>query len=78
MYALCDRMIRTSECITNEIQVPGEKLHVILVCVMPLMVPTLRSTERIRNCVRYSVWKCIDFSYELHGWRYRMFYFIVI
>jgi hypothetical protein len=33
-----------------------------LICVMPLMVPILRSTEHIRNFVRSSIWKYINFS----------------
>jgi hypothetical protein len=35
----------------------------------------LRSTEHIRNCVRSSVWKCIDLSSTLYGWKCKMFLF---
>jgi hypothetical protein len=34
---------------------PVEKLNIVLMCVVPLMVPILRSAENIRNCVRSSV-----------------------
>jgi hypothetical protein len=34
---------------------PGEKLNIILMCVMPLTVSILRSTEHIRNFVKSSV-----------------------
>jgi len=37
------------------LQIPGEKLNIILMFVMPLMVPTLKSTEHIRNFVKSSV-----------------------
>jgi len=38
----------------NACQYPFEKLNIILICVMPLMVPTLRSTEHV-NFVRSTV-----------------------
>jgi hypothetical protein len=46
-----------------------------LMCVVPLMAPILRSAEHIGKFVRSNVWKCIDCSNTLYGWRY-MFYFI--
>jgi len=57
--------------------VPGEKLSIIMMCIMPLIVPILRSTEHIRNFVRSSVWKCIDFPNTLYNWKYILFYFIL-
>jgi hypothetical protein len=39
------------------------------------MVSILTSTEHTRNSVRSNVWKCIDFSSTIYGWRY-MFYFV--
>jgi hypothetical protein len=33
----------------------GEKLNSVLMCVVPLMVLTLRPTEHIRNFVRSSI-----------------------
>jgi hypothetical protein len=50
--------------------IPHKKLHIVLICVMPLLVPILRSTEHIRSFVQSSVWKCIDFSSTFYGWRY--------
>jgi hypothetical protein len=47
--------------------ISGEKLSIILVCVELLMMTILRSTEHIRNFVRSSVWKCIDFSNTISG-----------
>jgi len=58
--------------------IPVQKLNIILMCVMPLMVPILRSTEHVRNFVRSSVWKYINFSNTLYDWRYIMFYFIAL
>jgi hypothetical protein len=58
--------------------VSGEKLNIILMCVMALIVPLLRSTEHIRNVMRSSVWKYVSFSITLYGWRYIMFYIIAI
>jgi len=52
----------------------GEKLSIVLMCVVALMVPIFRSTEHIRNCVRSSVWKCVCFSITPCGWRYVLFY----
>jgi len=34
---------------------PDEKLHMVLMCVVPLMLPILRFTKHIRNCVMSSV-----------------------
>jgi len=54
-----DRIIRAAKCITNEMfPIPGEKLNIVLMCVVPLMVPILRSAEHIRNFVRYE--RCIQ------------------
>jgi len=47
--------------------IPGKKLNNILMCVMPLIVPILWSTEHIRNSVKLSVGKHIDFSKTLYG-----------
>jgi hypothetical protein len=58
------------------LSVHGEKLDIVLMCVVPLMVPILRSTEHIRNFVRSSVWKCINLSSTYYGWRYIMLCFI--
>jgi len=49
---------------------PGKKINFVLMCVVPQMVSILRSTGQIRNFVRSSVWKCIDFSNALYVWRY--------
>jgi hypothetical protein len=54
--------------------VSGKKLNTILMYVVPLMGPILRSTEHIRNFVRSSVWRCTDFSRTLYGWD--MFYLV--
>jgi len=44
MNELCDRFIRAPECITNEmLAIPGKKLNIVLMHVMLLMVPILRS-----------------------------------
>jgi hypothetical protein len=58
--------------------IPVQKLNIVLIRVVPLMVPILRSAEHIRNFVGSSVWKCIDFSNTLYGGRYIMFYYIAI
>jgi hypothetical protein len=59
------------------LQVPHVKLNIILMCVIPLMVPILRSAEDLRNFMKSSVWKCINFCSTLYGWRY-IFYIIAI
>jgi len=41
--------------------VPVQKLNIVLMCVVPLIVSMLRSTEYVRNVVRSSVWTCIKF-----------------
>jgi len=38
----------------------GEKMNITLMCVVPLMVPTLTPTVHMRNFVRSSVWECTD------------------
>jgi hypothetical protein len=48
----------------NSLPVPGEKLNIILMCVVPLMVPTLRSTEHIKKLHELQFFKM-----------YMMFYF---
>jgi hypothetical protein len=40
---------------------PGQKLNIVLIGVVPLIVPILRSAEHVRNSVRFSVWKCTNF-----------------
>jgi hypothetical protein len=71
---LRDRIVRAAECITNEMLAnTWQKLNIVL-CVVPLMVPTVTSTEHIRNFVRYSVWKCIDFCNTLYGERNMTFF----
>jgi len=63
MNALCNRIVSAAECVSNEILVSAcEKLNIILMRVMPLRVPIFRSTEHIRNFLRSSFRKCIDFS----------------
>jgi hypothetical protein len=57
-----------AECITSEtLPMPYKKLNIILTCVVPLMVPILRSTKHIRNFMRSSVCKCTSFSNTLYG-----------
>jgi hypothetical protein len=58
--------------------IPGEKLNIVLMCVVPLMVPILRSAKHISNYVRFSVWKCIDVSNTVCGWRYIYIFFILL
>jgi len=45
----------------------GEKLNIVLICVVPLMVPILRSNEHISNFVSGPVFENvpIDFSNTL-------------
>jgi hypothetical protein len=40
--------------------VPGEKLNLVLMCIVALKVAMLKSTEHIRNFVMSNVWKSID------------------
>jgi len=42
-----------------------------------MMVPILRSTEHMKDFVRFGVWRGISFSNTLYSWKY-LFYFIVI
>jgi hypothetical protein len=56
---------------------PGEELFIVLMYVLPLMVPILRFTEHIRNFRGSSVWKYIDTSNTVYGWRYIMFYIVI-
>jgi hypothetical protein len=44
-----------------------------LMCVMPLMVPTMRSTVHVRGFVKSIDWKCINFPNTLYGCSYIMF-----
>jgi hypothetical protein len=60
------------------LSVPGEKLHVVLMCVVLLMVPILRYTEHVRNFVRSSVWTSVDFYSTLYRSVCIMFCFIAI
>jgi hypothetical protein len=39
----------------------GEELNIVLMCVMPVMVPILRSTEHIRNFVEVQCLKMYRF-----------------
>jgi hypothetical protein len=55
--------------------VPVKKLNIVLMCVVSLTVPILRSAGHTRKFVRFSIRKCIGFSITFYGWRY-MFYFI--
>jgi hypothetical protein len=68
---LRDRIVRAAECVTNEMLVSTctDTEYRLYVCVVLLVVPILRCTEHIRNFVRSSVWKCVDFSNTLWGWR---------
>jgi len=50
--------------------IPGEKLNIVLMCVVPLMVAILRSSEPIGYFVRFGVRKCIDLCNTLYSWRY--------
>jgi hypothetical protein len=54
---------------------PGRKLNIILMCIMPLIVSTLRSAEYLRNFVMSSVCKCINFSSILYGWIYHVLFY---
>jgi hypothetical protein len=58
--------------------VPGDELNILLMCVVPLMVPILSSTEHLRKFVSSIVRKCIDLSNTRYGWNHQMFYFIGI
>jgi len=41
----CDRNIRAADYVTNEmLAIPGKKLNIILICLLPLMVPVLRTS----------------------------------
>jgi hypothetical protein len=52
----CVTVVRAAVHVTNEMLViPDEKSNIILMFVVPLMVPILRSNEHIRNFVRPSV-----------------------
>jgi len=66
-------------CVTESLQlqsalpmkcllIAGEKLNIILMCFVQLIAPILRCTEHTRNLMKFSVWKCIDFSRTLYGW----------
>jgi len=44
---------------------PVQKLNIVLMCVVPLIVPILMSTEHIRGFEMPSVWKCINFCNTL-------------
>jgi len=46
--------------------IPGEKVTIILVCIVPLIMLTLRYSEHIRKFVKSSVWKYIDFFNTLY------------
>jgi hypothetical protein len=53
---LRDRIVTAAECITNDMTATcGEKLSIVLLCVVPLMGPILRSTEYVRNLGTSSV-----------------------
>jgi len=52
------------------LSVAGEKLNIVLMCVLPLMAPILTSTEHMRSYVKSDVLKCIDFSDTFYGWKY--------
>jgi len=50
MNELHAEIIRAPVCVISDLlAVPGKKLNVILMCVVPLMVPILRSIKHIRN-----------------------------
>jgi hypothetical protein len=53
---------RTAGCVTSEMFATNWPDNIVLTCVVSLMVPILGSTGHIRNFVRSSVWKSIDFS----------------
>jgi hypothetical protein len=42
-------MVRAVECVTNEMPVPGEKVNIVLMCVMTLMASILRFIENITS-----------------------------
>jgi hypothetical protein len=52
---LCDRIHQSCRVRYQCLPVPIQKLNIVLMCVVPLMVPTLKATEHIRNFVRSSV-----------------------
>jgi hypothetical protein len=56
---------------------PDEKLKIVWMWVVPLMVPILRSAEHIKNSLRPSVSRFIDFFNINYGWKYILFYFAI-
>jgi hypothetical protein len=59
---LYDRVIRAAECVTKEMLVNmWLEIEYCLMCVVPLMVPILRSTEHIRNFVKSQCFKVYQF-----------------
>jgi len=77
---LHDRIITVAEGIANEMLTNTwwEDEYHLDVCVVPLMVPLLKSTVHIRNFVRSSFWKYIDSYNPLYGWNYTILYFTAI
>jgi hypothetical protein len=53
---LCDRIVKLQSALPRRFLITaGEKLDIISMCVVPLMMPILRSNGRIRNSMRSSV-----------------------
>jgi len=48
--------------------VPGKKLNIVLLCFVPQMVPTMRSTEHIRmyQFLQYTLWLKIFILFYCH------------
>jgi hypothetical protein len=69
---LRDRIVRAAECVNNEmVVIPGDKLNIVLMYVVPLMGPILRYTEHKKHSVSSNVWNCISTSpIYFYGWRY--------
>jgi hypothetical protein len=65
---LRDRIVRAAECVTKEMHVSTwrETEYRLDMC-RATNGAILRLSEHIRNFVRYSVWKCIDFCNTLYG-----------
>jgi hypothetical protein len=56
MNKLCERIVETAGYITNKMFANhGKKMHIELMCDVPLMVSILRSNENTRNFVIYSI-----------------------
>jgi hypothetical protein len=73
---LLDIIIRAAECLNlTMFASTGQETEYRLDVCCATNGAILRSAEHIRNFVRSSVWKYIDFSNIIHGWRYIMVLF---